>query len=111
SARELGAAHFRRIQGAADHLTQARISGVPADIDRAQADLDSATASAAGILDAMGSASPQNARAFSAELMGQTVQGTAGSHRLRERVVTTNPNGSRNVGYQDRNVIVRQDQT
>ncbi|MBP9853189.1 tail fiber domain-containing protein [Candidatus Saccharibacteria bacterium] len=67
SAAAMGAAHARRIQAIAN--------GVAAGT-RSQDDLDAATAAAAGILDAMGHASPGNASAFANELMGVTIVGS-----------------------------------
>lgn len=87
SARAMGAAHLRRISQLADskrsgieiklgeNADGSAIMGVANDDH-----IDAAVANAAGVLDAMGQASPHNANAFANELMGQgivTENGTA----------------------------------
>jgi hypothetical protein len=81
SAAAMGEAHYEKIQKLASSMatgtafeykdaagnTQSRVA--------TQEDLDAATAAAAGILDAMNQASPQNASAFANQLMGKTVVG------------------------------------
>jgi len=84
SAAQMGAAHARRIQAISDGI----VAGT-----RTQEDLDAATSAAAGLLDAMGQASPQNASAFANELMGVTITGSG-----QQQTVTTpavpGPNGT-----------------
>ena len=67
SAAAMGAAHLRRIQTIATGI---------ANGTHTQEDLDVATSAAAGLLDAMGSASPANASAFANELMGKVITGS-----------------------------------
>jgi hypothetical protein len=81
SAAAMGEAHARRIQGIATSIR----TGTPSIPDAAapggmrvatQDDLDAATSAAAGILDAMGQASPQNASAMANSMMGVTIRGS-----------------------------------
>ena len=85
SAAAMGRAHVQRIQAIANTpLTETYT------MEQRQAELDAATAAAAGLLDAMGQASPQNASAFANELMGVTI---AGSGQMRSEAVTMTTGG------------------
>ena len=82
SAAAMGRAHAQRIQAIANEVYAARRgfamgTRTQDDVKQAEATLDGATAAAAGLLDAMGQAAPQNASAFANELMGKNITGIA----------------------------------